>query len=635
MTASRIGFASSLVLILITTVRGADEPAFDSYTLPPGYSNARTATDPTKPQPATAAGELLSYSTLHSLGFEWNIEGDTNHDAVCRVAYRRADETAWHEGLPLFRVDYYGWYADRKARAAYNMLAGSLMFLRPGTEYVVRLSLTDRDGGSTERELHLNTKPVPDYGTPTRTLHVVPSANAENAKNASTQGDGSAGDPFRGIEVAQKAARPGDLFLLHAGDYGQATFDRSGEAPGPEAGAQAKYVVWKSAGDGPAKFYRSYVTGSYLWFEGLHFERTTDAIGLRGGEAAMGVVVRANTFRSFGYAVFLDRQVRGWYIADNDIVGDDAGGIAGEGVELNHSNDHTVCYNRATKTADGASYCDTNCDIFANDFFDTSDDGVEPDYGYANNRIWGNRLSGEAGITFQAMFCGPWYIVRNQIISSSNIFKLRVQDRYLLANNTLIGYGPAAGAKVPHAHGLLTAMSRNNLWIHGGGSQFVWSVQVPPPGATAEKMRPHVLFDILRADWRTDLDYDGFDWSSIDAAKNKMKTPFMWNRTRLNDLKELADAVGIERHGRTVAKEKIFANYTPPPYDSAHRTTFVLRNDGEAVDAGVALPNIAEEFAGKSPDLGAVEAGREAPHVGPRAGDWRAVHQQWILKHQR
>ncbi len=622
-------------VVLASVVLAADSAAQrDPFTLPPGYSNEHLATDQAKPLPAAMPGELKSYSTLHSLGFEWDLgSSDTDHDATCRVAYRRSDETTWHEALPLFRVDYAGWYQDRKARAAYNMLAGSVMFLRPGTPYVAKLTLSDPDGGDTVREVTLVTRPVPDYGTPARTRHVVPRAKGDT----SAAGDGSESKPFRGIDEAQQQAQPGDRFLLHAGDYGQATFDRSGTIADPSrAAAQPNYIVWQAAGDGPAKFYRSYVTGSALWFEGLAFERRDEARGLRAGDNSAEVVVRGNSFRGFGYAIFLDRKVRAWYIADNDIIGDAAGSIAGEGIELNHSNDHTVCYNRATKTADGTSYCDTNCDIFANDFFDFSDDGVEPDYGYANNRIWGNRIDGEAGITFQAMFCGPWYIVRNQIVSSSNIFKLRVQDRYLLANNTLIGYSPTAGAKLPHAHGLLTAMTRNNLWIHGGGSPFLWAVQVPLAGKAYESQQKSVLFSTLKADWRTDVDYDGFDWSSAAKGKQGQPTPFHWNGTRLNDLTMLSENVGIEKHGRVVDKQNTFANYTPPPYDLAQRAPMLLRADGDAIDTGVALPNIAEEFNGSAPDLGAFEAGAPVPHVGPRSGAaWRERHNEWVLKHQR
>ncbi len=63
-----------------------------------------------------------------------------------------------------------------------------------------------------------------------------------------------------------------------------------------------------------------------------------------------------------------------WKVAgDNDPV---TGGISGEGIELNHSSGHVVAYNSITRTADGVSYPDRNCDIYGNDIFDVSDDGL-------------------------------------------------------------------------------------------------------------------------------------------------------------------------------------------------------------------------------------------------------------------
>ena len=45
---------------------------------------------------------------------------------------------------------------------------------------------------------------------------------------------------------------------------------------------------------------------------------------------------------------------------------------------------------------------------------------------------------------------------------------------------------------------------------------------------------------------------------------------------------------------------------------------FRLKPNSAAVDRGVALPNVTEGFAGKAPDLGALEAGQAPPHYGPR-----------------
>ena len=53
--------------------------------------------------------------------------------------------------------------------------------------------------------------------------------------------------------------------------------------------------------------------------------------------------------------------------------------------------------------ADGVSYPYVNVDIFGNDIFDTSDDGIEADNGRANVRMWGNRIHNAVhnGISFQ------------------------------------------------------------------------------------------------------------------------------------------------------------------------------------------------------------------------------------------
>jgi hypothetical protein len=45
---------------------------------------------------------------------------------------------------------------------------------------------------------------------------------------------------------------------------------------------------------------------------------------------------------------------------------------------------------------------------------------------------------------------------------------------------------------------------------------------------------------------------------------------------------------------------------------------FGLRPKSKAIDAGVMLPNINDNFSGKAPDIGALEVGQPLPHYGPR-----------------
>ena len=45
---------------------------------------------------------------------------------------------------------------------------------------------------------------------------------------------------------------------------------------------------------------------------------------------------------------------------------------------------------------------------------------------------------------------------------------------------------------------------------------------------------------------------------------------------------------------------------------------FRLRPESEAVDTGLILPNVNDDFRGNAPDLGALEAGQPMPIYGPR-----------------
>jgi hypothetical protein len=539
-------------------------------------------------------GEIRTDATPCSISIEWDLTGDTDHDATCGVQYRQQGSDRWLKALPLFRVDYQWWYHTERAEKALNMFAGSLMFLEPGTDYEMRLDLANPDGGKVMKTVSVATRPIPKLPQDGRTLHVVPGAGG---------GSGTAGDPIQGLKAAQEAAKAGDICLLHQGDYGSFAFDKSGES--------SKYLVWKSAGDGEAVFSAIRVNGSHLWFEGLHLKRREEPNGLRASDRTTDVVIRGCQFDGFHYSITLKPTSRYWHITDNVIVGDndpnqptDEGGISGEGVELGHSEGHVVAHNRISRVADGVSYPQRNVDIYGNDIFDVSDDGLEPDYGFANVRMWENRITNAKNyaLSFQPMKCGPWYFVRNLVIGKG-IFKFRVQDRFVLVNNTFITWGSIDN----RMHHILTSYSRNNLYISAGGAAPIW--------AAYDCNQPqYCLPNNYEPTWMTDVDYDGFDWGSSPEA-------FRWSsgRQRFTDLPSFAEAVGIERHGVRVRKEDIFAKWSLPTEPArAVPQHLPLKAGSEAVDAGVVVPNIGDQFSGKAPDLGAYEFGGEVPHYGPR-----------------
>jgi regulation of enolase protein 1 (concanavalin A-like superfamily) len=522
-------------------------------------------------QTSTTPGQLITYSTLHSIGMEWDIAHDTDHDARADVEYRPASNGEWKPAMPLVRIDGNG----------RNMLAGSVLFLTPGTEYVVRVTLLDPDGGGDSREVTVATRPLPVAPAGGRVFHVVPGSGG---------GDGSASSPFRGVAAAQAVAAAGDTFLLHGGYYGgRIVFSRPGTA--------GNYIAWKAAGDGEVTMAGIDIVAGHLWLEGLTVR--DQHYGTRTEHAPQNVVLTRSFFYNNHYSIFLSGGGGGWYIADNVIVGNTpvtSGSDEGEGIELLTTNGHTVAYNRITSVADGISYPRTNVDIFGNDIFDTADDGIELDFGLANVRVWGNRIHNayHNGISFQPQSGGPWYLIRNQIVGSAEApLKFRTTDRFVLLHNTIVNWGGWMFCCQPND--LLKAYARNNLWISAQGGQM-WSVE--------SKAR----------DWRTNLDYDGFDWGTGAY-------PFWFDGNVYYDVHSFAAASGLVPNGIRVFKDSCFQDFRVPgpPPAAVPPHVMSLQPSCNAVDAGAVLPNVNDGFSGTAPDLGAHEHGHALARYGPRA----------------
>ncbi|NKQ36360.1 MAG: hypothetical protein HF973_12175 [Chloroflexi bacterium] len=523
----------------------------------------------------TTPGALQHYVTTRSIGFEWPVTGDDNHNTVVTVQYREQGAAVWKQALPLFRVDFNG----------ANTLAGSILFLEPGTTYEVQLALSDPDGGSDNRLLTIATRAEPEMPVNGRIRHVIPGTGG---------GTGTEANPFRGLDAAQAAAQPGDIFLLHTGYYPAGA---SGEITFNVDGSPGNTIVWKAAGDGEVTLDSVRIAADYIWLEGL--KHIASGYSLRTYNDPQGVVIKRNTFVNCHYCIYLNHGGTNWTITDNTITGDvdpASGTFSGEGIELNHTSGHVVAYNRISRVADGISYPTSNVDIYGNDIFDVSDDGIEGDYGYANVRIWGNRISNPLhnGISFQPMNGAPWYVIRNQVAAPlEDALKLRDNvDRVLLAHNTLVAW---SGPQSSETYRLLSMQSNNNLWI-SVQDRYAWE---NGSGGVA--------------DWRTNLDYDGFDWGNYQYA-------FKWG-SRYPDLAGFTAATGLEPNGIRVDKNNCFTTFNiPNPPPAAMPFQFMtLRPGCNAIDAGVVLPNVNEDYQGSAPDLGAYEAGADLPHYGPRS----------------
>ncbi len=203
------------------------------------------------------------------------------------------------------------------------------------------------------------------------------------------------------------------------------------------------------------------------------------------------------------------------------------------------------------------------------------------------------------------MYCGPWYFVRNQVAGGGHIFKFRVQDRFVLASNTFVTWGHASD----YMHHILSSFSRNNLYIAAGpreGREWgpLW-LAIHYTGSDKYVLHP----PSYAPSWMTDVDHDGFDWGAA-------RFPFAWaaGRERYANLAAFSAAVGIERHGVRGRREEIFERYDLPESRTRLEPGLLTLAAGcAAIDAGVPVPNIVEDYAGKAPDLGAHEHGRDLP----------------------
>ncbi len=204
---------------------------------------------------------LMDPPTLENLGFRWYVTGDTNRNATVAVNYREKGDADWSEALPMLRVHYEIANQDYEPYRVGNLFAGSVLFLKPGTDYEVQLTMNDPDGGAPAEPKVVSVS--------TRSEPKAPEGREIQA------------DPESGLMAAYERARPGDTIVLQPGTYkGPFRLDRSGEPGRP--------IVFRSSdagdaileGDGTDSRIRIVeIAGTdHLMFEGLTFQKAHTAL---------------------------------------------------------------------------------------------------------------------------------------------------------------------------------------------------------------------------------------------------------------------------------------------------------------------------------------------------------------------
>ena len=544
---------------------------------------------------ATTPGAISTpYPTLTCLAVEWLIEGDDDEDGRVDVSYRAAGAGKWKQAMPLVRVP-----AGNTGKRTYptfywmNKHSGSIFDLRPDTEYEIRLSLKDPDGGSAVETVKIRTRPVPGAAAEARVIEVNP----------------------RTLRLAAMRAEPGDILLLSPGYYGSFEMPVDGEPGRP--------VVIRADNAHP-------VIGST--FDEVSLERRKhvilDGVTVHGPVRlrwAEDVAVRyCKIFSKYGIIAKEQPGAKNCYIADNTLsyvmpwvaVGMGSsmtyGGAAniGEGIELTGPG-NVIAYNRVSGYRDCIStmedlwvYDQFCIDIYNNDISVGPDDGIEADFSMGNIRIMRNRITNcGMGLSSQPGLGGPNYFIRNVMYNLAMApFKItRLSYGNIFLHNTVVKAGN--GLFAHHGQGsYFRAVWRNNLAIggSGGGQNGRYSsgegLAVSLPGFNGT-----CRFD------NNAVGTSGTVFGGLIGGRSF---------ERVEQLDELTGGQGNIRVDMGVFASTVV--FPDPAYPEREPVDLRIAEGSPAEDAALLLPNVNDDFTGAGPDIGAYEIGKPVPHYGPR-----------------
>lgn len=629
---------------------------------------------------AVEAGRFtVEHPTLLNLGFEWAIAGDEDRDATVSVEYRKVGSSEWRDAMPLVRIGGEEVFRDREGLyyTVPDGFAGSILNLEPSTEYECRFELTDPDGttGETEHTVTVRTRsePMPYEGG--RILHVYPpyheGPKEEPHFTSVLQAYYGAGLGDWSV-VWERRAQPGDTILVHAGMYKNDRKNYVDPMMTPFDGVNwltmkataERPLTIKAAGDGPVVFdgdgnHRIFdVTAStHHIFDGLTFRNTEVGIfaGMKEASGAVALAVKNCRFENIGFGVWTEYAGSSdFYIADNIFIGKPEQrnlmvgwtGPLWRGVGPYGSHDvisyyaikvygpgHVIARNSVAYFHDGIGISTygtpphdpdrraSSIDIYGNDVHLSGDDFIETDGGVHNVRVFENRGVNAAhnGYSSQPVFGGPVYFYRNVLYNTGggNAFKFSAKPAGLFVYHNTIISEQTAGDPTANMH------YYNNLFL---------GLDRPDRGV----MRWANATDAYSSDYNGYRPNKGvreqYGWLAPDEPGERLYRPEASDWKSFPTLAAFREATGQEEHGIEIDFD-VFEDLEPPDPSWRHNVyhgrelNFALKPGSAAVDAGVVIPTVNEDYEGKAPDLGALEVGKPAPKYGPKWLEDRAFYQ--------
>ena len=635
--------------------------------------------------------------TLISLGMDWRIAGDDNRNARVEVAYRRKGDTAWKPAQPLLRLQHEdvnasgGSNAQPRANGTMlarpplyykvpNMFSGSIFDLTPGTDYEVRLTLSDPDGvtGPKVKLLTARTRTEPQPAAGGRVFHVYPwDYKGQKQQPAFTGLLAAYYLEARHADWANASpprVRAGDTILVHAGVYKDAPFHYGDGVEGQteprlatefdgtyyltESGTAEKPIVIKGAGDGEVIFdgngnhnLFNLMGGNYNYFEGITVRNTEVAfiLGIKKIAGSSGFTLKHSKIENVGRGVQADWSgSKDFYIADNVFIGrhdpdrmlgwtepvwgkfpgfpEKISGPGGSEYAVKvYGQGHVVAYNHLERWHDGidvATYGDP----------DGAPDGIEErmpvSIDFYNNdftNMADNCIEGDGGARNIRVLRNLCFNAAGGAFSAQTIFG---GPLYFIRNVFYSGVGGALKFSITPA-GIINF---NNTYVADSGNTGLASNVHFRNNLFLSHAPQGQAFGVATFTNYSTSDYNGF------RAEPTVAEPFGWNSPdkakaadyaaapvvrRFKSLADYSRATGQDGHSVMVDYD-VFQKVAKPDAATPQRLytpadyDFRLKPGSAAVDKGMVLANVTDGYAGSAPDLGALEVGAEVPHYGPR-----------------
>ncbi|HJQ82848.1 MAG TPA: hypothetical protein VKA21_02140 [Candidatus Binatia bacterium] len=471
-----------------------------------------------------------------------------------------------------------------------DRFAGSIFDLQPATTYEVELHATDPDGPVDQTVVVQATT----RGVPTDPLHPAPKSVSDAA----------------GLQAALDAAQPGDVITLALGIYrGPFEIAASGTADDPIVirGVDEDGVVLDGHG---CDCNLLEVRGRFVHVERLTLQNALR--GLRYKTAGLeGNVARRLHLRAVTVGIEGDPDQRDFYACDNVLEGrltwpfvytDDGGHHSGSDDGINvKGHGHVVCHNDIVGFGDAMKIEQAGAradDFYGNEVRSAYDNALELDYSEGNTRAFRNRFTNAfVPISFQPTFGGPVYALRNVVVNVAEdqlkfyaVGPGQEPNGVVVLHNTFVSPGQALymGSSAASHHFVVA----NNLFVgpaSPGGNVVTWVGTIDDGTFDHDGFFPDGTFDFRAAG----------TWSSFAAMQA---------------------AGAFETHG-VLLEAGTFASGLVPP--ASYRVTMApadaaLAAGSNAIDAGLALPNVNDGAMGAGPDLGALERGCPSPLYGVR-----------------